>query len=288
MSYEIDTRSKAVLLLVPLLLASLFPVVQMLTSMAFSLLARTVFDQAAAREITGTAEYLLAVTAVSQILALGVIVRHSRVIRFQPLRPYRRHLNYQALRRSAALAGPVIVLTIGAQMVEGSILSLFEVELGRYAEIAEVILEAHIAVVLVTVALIPGICEEVIFRGIIQPATVRGAGPVLGIAYAAAIFGLVHLIPVQIFAGFFFGIVFGYLTYRSGSVRPAIVSHITANAIVALVGHVASDAQVTPGEVAAEAASAGMLLTTLAAGAAVATAGIVWFESRVRGMGLRA
>ncbi len=282
MRANIDARSKAFYLLYPLLLAALFPIVQLLTSIVLSLLTGSAFGEETAHEITATAEYLLAVTSISQLLALAVIMWHSRAIRRQPAAASRRLLDRRTIRSAVLVSGPVIVLTVGAQIVEGSILSLFNVPLGRYAEIAELILQAHIAIVIVTVAIIPGICEEIIFRGIIQPVTVRGSGPVSGIVYTAAMFGIVHLVPVQIFAGFFFGIVFGYVCYRAGSVLPAIISHIAANAIVALVGRVGSDSGTSTEVLAGDAASTGMLLTALGIGALVAAAGVVWFEKTVR------
>lgn len=261
----------------PLILAALFPGVQLLASIAASLLVDGVFDQPLADEIQARAEYLLAVTGISQLFALAVIAAVAAAVGLWTPRFDRRRAS-----RAISVTGPVIVLTLGAQMVQGSVLSLFDAELGDYARIAELVLEANLAVVIVTVAFVAGICEEFVFRGIIQPITVHALGPVFGIAFTALLFGMVHLIPVQIGAGIIFGLVFGYIRYRSDSVLPAIIAHVTANGIVAVLGHTASGVSATPANLTTEIASTGLLITVLSTGVLAASLGVVWFETVIR------
>jgi membrane protease YdiL (CAAX protease family) len=51
---------------------------------------------------------------------------------------------------------------------------------------------------------------------------------------ASAIFGIVHLNPIQVFYAFFLGLVFGWLYYRTGSLMPCIVGHVLNNSLAAL------------------------------------------------------
>ena len=81
-----------------------------------------------------------------------------------------------------------------------------------------------------TVLLIP-IAEEMLFRGVIQGGVSAEYGPVRAILIAAAIFGIVHIVPQQVVAAFLAGIVLGYIYYRTGSLVPVIVIHALNNAV---------------------------------------------------------
>lgn len=86
---------------------------------------------------------------------------------------------------------------------------------------------------LTTAVVAAPICEEVLFRGLIQGSTVRKWGPWLGILIASAIFGVIHIIPQQIVAGFLLGTVIGFVYYRTRSLLAAIVLHLINNALSA-------------------------------------------------------
>jgi len=84
-------------------------------------------------------------------------------------------------------------------------------------------------------ALVPGIWEELAFRGLIQSKFRTVFSPTVSILLSSLFFGLYHLsnmvtqspsqaIPGVIMA-FFFGIGWGYMTFRSRSVVPAMISH---------------------------------------------------------------
>ncbi len=77
------------------------------------------------------------------------------------------------------------------------------------------------------------ICEEVLFRGLIQGSLVRKRGPWVGIPIASALFGIIHLIPQQIIAGFLIGLVIGFVYYKTRSLLAAIVLHGINNALSA-------------------------------------------------------
>ncbi|MFW5995532.1 MAG: hypothetical protein ACOCRN_05415, partial [Spirochaetia bacterium] len=144
-------------MLFPLALAALFPLVQVLTSAAAAFLVGIAFPPTLSGRLLRAPEYLLAVAAFSQILALALIVVLGRPL-FMPSTEGRS----RQVRMTLMLTVPVLLLTLGAQLFEAGTLSLLDVDLGRYEEIAELILQADVLVVIVSVALIPGICEELI------------------------------------------------------------------------------------------------------------------------------
>lgn len=90
-------------------------------------------------------------------------------------------------------------------------------------------------------ALIPGIWEELAFRGLILTKLRNRFGTWTSILLSALFFGLFHLInlftqsPSLALSGvvmaFLFGIGWGYLTVKSGSVVPAMISHYLVDAM---------------------------------------------------------
>lgn len=83
----------------------------------------------------------------------------------------------------------------------------------------------------VTAIVMAPICEEILFRGIIQDSVVRKRGPWGGILIASAIFGIIHMIPQQVVAGFFLGIIIGFVYYKTRSLLSAIILHAINNAL---------------------------------------------------------
>jgi len=89
-------------------------------------------------------------------------------------------------------------------------------------------------------ALTPAICEEVLFRGYIQRQAERSMGIWAGIAFSGIIFGLYHLRPTQALPLSLLGIYLAYITWRSGSLMPAILVHLANNSLAAVLGKMAS------------------------------------------------
>jgi membrane protease YdiL (CAAX protease family) len=87
------------------------------------------------------------------------------------------------------------------------------------------------SMVFITVALIPGICEEIFFRGVIQPALIKRFGPIPGILITAFFFGLFHVQIQQMIVFFCVGLYFGLLAYRAGTFLYSALAHTIFNGI---------------------------------------------------------
>ena len=84
-------------------------------------------------------------------------------------------------------------------------------------------------------ALVPGIWEELAFRGWIQSSLLKIFSPWISVLLSALFFSLFHFsnlihqdltqVIFGVIMAFFFGIGWGWLVYKSGSVVPAIISH---------------------------------------------------------------
>ena len=88
---------------------------------------------------------------------------------------------------------------------------------------------------IISIAIMAPLVEELLFRGAIQGYMLRkGMKPLNAILIASAIFGIVHMNPIQIPFAFAIGLIFGWLYYRTGSVVPGIIGHFINNSIACL------------------------------------------------------
>jgi len=77
-------------------------------------------------------------------------------------------------------------------------------------------------------ALLAGLCEESLFRGVLQ-GVLRRKGRLRGVVITAALFAVFHLNPWLLLPTFFLGLVYGVLVLRTGSTVPAILAHAATN-----------------------------------------------------------
>lgn len=91
----------------------------------------------------------------------------------------------------------------------------------------------------VSLAVVPALCEELLFRGYTQRQFERALGAGGGIVLAGILFGLYHLRPTQLLPLAVLGIYLGYLTWRTGSLLPAIVVHFVNNALAVVIARYA-------------------------------------------------
>ena len=88
---------------------------------------------------------------------------------------------------------------------------------------------------IISITIMAPLVEELLFRGAIQGYMLRkGMKPLHAILIASAIFGIVHMNPIQIPFAFAIGLIFGWLYYRTGSVVPGIIGHFINNSIACL------------------------------------------------------
>ena len=84
---------------------------------------------------------------------------------------------------------------------------------------------------IITVAIVPAICEELLFRGMVLNG-LRSKGKWVAILISALVFALMHSNIEQLPYTFMLGVVLGYIAYETGSIIPSIVMHTFNNTIV--------------------------------------------------------
>ncbi len=93
------------------------------------------------------------------------------------------------------------------------------------AELFVLALRYHPVLTISSVAILAGVCEELLYRGAILCAVRKSAKPLTAAVIAAALFAIAHLnlhgLPIR----FALGTILGLLLLRTGSIYPAMIAH---------------------------------------------------------------
>ena len=83
--------------------------------------------------------------------------------------------------------------------------------------------------------------EEWLCRGMVERGLLgRGVKPVWAIVLSAVFFAFIHLNPWQAIPAFLLGCLFGYVYYKTGSLKLTMLMHFTNNTFALVIGHVDS------------------------------------------------
>lgn len=167
-------------------------------------------------------------------------------------------------------ATQVAVLVIGTLAASSSLDGLLELTqwkagsaLDAFEEMVTGIRGRSLLLAIATFALMPGIAEELLCRGLLQRSLVARLGPAGGIAIASLIFGALHIDPIHALFAAPLGLYLGLVCWLTGGIRASIVCHVANNLTALLAGALlpASDAPA---------------LTAVVVGATIATAAMIW------------
>jgi len=131
----------------------------------------------------------------------------------------------------------LIVGTLGMSAALDALLDLSQLRehssLAEFEGLVAGIRGRELVVAFLAFAVAPGICEELLCRGLLQRGLAKRFGAPVGIALASALFGALHLDPVHaVFAGVL-GLYLGTICHLADGIRAVIACHV-ANNFVAL------------------------------------------------------
>jgi membrane protease YdiL (CAAX protease family) len=98
-----------------------------------------------------------------------------------------------------------------------------------------------LSVALLQLALVPGVAEELLCRGLVQRGLQVRYGPATAIVLASLFFGALHMDPVYSLLAAVLGLYLGAIAYLAGSVRASIVCHAANNTAAVLGAAVAPE-----------------------------------------------
>lgn len=108
--------------------------------------------------------------------------------------------------------------------------------------------ETPLLVNLLLIGVSAGVCEEVMFRGVIQRSFER-FGKTSSIVITAFLFGLFHMDFQKLIGTFLLGIIIGFIVYRTNSLYAGMFAHFVNNSIAVLINYISD--KITPSEISA-------------------------------------
>lgn len=99
-----------------------------------------------------------------------------------------------------------------------------------YAILVESSTIPELLAVMVVIALVPAVAEEVLFRGMVQRSFEQGFGPKRGVLLTSLIFALYHVNPLSFIPLIGLGAYLGFLVMRTQSLPVAMAAHFYNNA----------------------------------------------------------
>lgn len=163
---------------------------------------------------------------------IGYIIQFGATIIFALWQRHRRGERSQILRMSRRGFNPTlilwgVVLVFVTSTVIEPLLNIFPQ--GYLDLLASAVGTGGWAMLTAVVA--APLLEEILFRGIIQDSLVHRYGALRGVVLAAAVFGIVHIIPQQVVNAFFVGLILGFIYLKTRSLVPVIIIHAINNAL---------------------------------------------------------
>jgi len=114
-------------------------------------------------------------------------------------------------------------------------------------EILSPITNGNLILTIISVVIVAPFAEEFLFRGIIYKTLNKNISVVWSIIIQALLFGVFHANLIQGAYATLMGILFGYATYKTKSLWPAIIMHITNNLSASLMPKIIQESILSTG-----------------------------------------
>jgi membrane protease YdiL (CAAX protease family) len=105
----------------------------------------------------------------------------------------------------------------------------------RVQVLAQAVVEPPLWLALLAMTVLPAVCEEVMFRGVVLRAFAGAWSPPIAVAVSAALFSAYHVSLPQTLPTFTLGLALGALALRAGSVYPTMIAHLMNNLFPVLI-----------------------------------------------------
>jgi uncharacterized protein len=105
---------------------------------------------------------------------------------------------------------------------------------GMYKELLMMRSPSEFVFVLFVGAVVPAVCEELLFRGVVQYSFERGMKTRWAFLLTAMLFSFFHMNPMNLLVLFFIGFYLSFLVWSSKSLYLAMIAHFTNNALSVL------------------------------------------------------
>lgn len=96
------------------------------------------------------------------------------------------------------------------------------------------LLDAPLWITLISVSVFAPLFEEWLCRGVVLRGLLAKNSPMTAITVSAAFFAIIHLNPWQAIPAFILGLLFGYVYYKTGSLKLTMLMHCANNTMAAI------------------------------------------------------
>ena len=132
------------------------------------------------------------------------------------------------------MAAIVSVATLAAAFVTDALSALMPPMPEWLEEAMDKLLDAPLWITLLSVSVFAPFFEEWLCRGIVLRGLLSKTSPMTAITVSAAFFAVIHLNPWQAIPAFILGLLFGYVYYKTGSLKLTMLMHCVNNTLAAV------------------------------------------------------
>ncbi|VYU50191.1 CPBP family intramembrane metalloprotease [Clostridium tertium] len=178
--------------------------------------------------VVGATSWILLFSSIITVLALILIYKIKKRKVMEELQFKNTNIvNYL----SAVLLGGLCWLFNSSLLTLISNAGLLEEQFINMENILSPLTAGSIVVSIITIGIIAPIAEEFLFRGVVFNTLRKRFSPAWTIGLQGVFFGIYHMNLIQGTYATLLGVIFGYVTYKTRSIWPAIIMHIVNNSM---------------------------------------------------------
>ncbi len=134
----------------------------------------------------------------------------------------------------------VSVATIATAFIGDSLNGLMPETPEWFENAMEQIMDAPVLITLISVSIFAPLFEEWLCRGIVLRGLLQKTHPVSAILVSAVFFAVLHMNPWQALPAFILGTLFGYVYYKTGSLKLTMLMHCVNNTLAVVFSKIPS------------------------------------------------
>ncbi|WP_291582664.1 CPBP family intramembrane glutamic endopeptidase [Clostridium sp. UBA6640] len=141
----------------------------------------------------------------------------------------------------AALIGISIWLVNSGVLALLQLNGLFMEQFQAMNEILDPLTKENLFIMILVIGIVAPLVEEFLFRGVIYRTLSKNISIPVTIIIQGILFGIYHGNLIQGVYASLLGIIFGFITYKTQSLWPVIITHMTNNTIVVIIPTIMGD-----------------------------------------------
>ena len=132
------------------------------------------------------------------------------------------------------MAAIVTIATLAAAFMAEALSALMPPMPAWLEETMKQMLNAPLWITLISVSVFAPLFEEWLCRGVVLRGLLAKSSPLTAITVSAAFFAVIHFNPWQALPAFILGLLFGYVYYKTGSLKLTMLMHCANNTMAAI------------------------------------------------------